>query len=168
AEDPDYLALSRPYRTSGTLLSEPGELRALAGFDPGIYARLRPHVCTLPDARLSPLNLNTLGPGDAPLLAMLTGGALDLRAAQRLIASRPAAGWRDTAAFWQLPLLQAMVPGPETLGPDVIGQPAVRSAYFRLQAEVQYGDAQVALSSLFELDAGGRARLLARRWTLEE
>ena len=163
AEDADYLALSQPYRTPGTLLSEPSELRALSGFDPATYARLRPHVCALPDARLSPININTLEPHEALLLSMLTDNALDPGTARRIIASRPAAGWRDIPAFWQQPLLQAMAPAFE-----VPEQLAVRTAFFHLQAEVQYGEAQVALSSLFELDAGGRVRLLARRWTPEE
>lgn len=163
AEDADYLARDTGYRTAGTLLSEPSELRALSGFDPATYARLRPFVCALPTADLSPINVNTLEPDEAPLLSMLTDNALGPEAARRVIASRPAGGWTDITAFWRQPLLAALVPGN-----DVLGQLSVRSRYFRLLAEVEYGDAQVALSALFELDASGRTRLLARRWTPEE
>ena len=48
AEDAAYAAMPRPYRTSGTLLTEVSELRAVKGVDAEVYARLRPHLCALP------------------------------------------------------------------------------------------------------------------------
>src|SRR3546814_9609699 len=94
---------------------------------------------------------------------MLTDNALDPRTARRVIASRPANGWLDVPAFWQQPLLQGMAPGQ-----DVLEQPAVNTAFFHLQAEVQSGDAKVALIFLSELDAYRRTRWLSRPRRQEE
>ena len=163
AEDAAYARHRPSYATSGALLAEPSELRAIAGYDAGTYRRLRPYLCALPDNALSPINLNTLRPGDVPLLQMLTGSALSAGEARRLIASRPPGGWAQVAAFWQQPALRALpLPG------EVLGQPRVRTRYFRLQVQVALGDAQLQATSLFDADAGGRIRLLARRWSEEE
>ena len=163
AEDGSY-ALRRPaYRTAGTLLAEVSELRAIDGYSPATYARLRPHVCALPTAELSPVNVNTLTADDAPLLAMLTLGALDTAQARRIIAARPAGGWRDHAAFWSQPALAAAsVPNP------VLEQTGLRTRYFGLHAQVEYGDAQAVLSELFEHGDDGAIALVARRWTADE
>lgn len=163
AEDGSYATLQPAYRTAGALLAEVSELRALNGYDAAVYARLRPHVCALPTADLSPLNVNTLRTQDAPLLTMLTLGALDPAQARRVIAARPDGGWRDHAAFWSQPALAAAdVPNP------VLEQTGLRTRYFGLHAEVEYGDAQVVLSDLFEHRRDGAIALVARRWTAEE
>lgn len=163
AEDAAYARHRPAYATSGALLAEPSELRAIAGYDAGTYQRLRPYLCTLPDNALSPINLNTLGPGDVPLLQMLTGSALGTGEARRLIAARPPGGWAQVATFWQQPALRALaLPG------EVLGQPRVRTRYFRLRVQVALGDAQLQATSLFDADAGGRLRLLTRRWSDEE
>ena len=47
---------------------------------PALYRRLRPWLCALPVSDLSPINLNTLLPEQAPLLAMLAPGQLERRA----------------------------------------------------------------------------------------
>src|SRR3546814_3410516 len=83
AEDASYLVRDPAYRTGGALLAEVTELRAISGFDDAIYRRLRPYVCALPSAALSPINLNALDEDDAALLAMLTDGELTPEAVQR-------------------------------------------------------------------------------------
>lgn len=163
AEDAAYANRQPGYRTSGTLLGEVSELRAIQGYNAGTYARLRPHVCALPVADLSPVNINTLEADDAVILSMLTAGALDPQQARRIIAARPADGWRDFTSFWGQPALaQAALPNP------VLNQVALRTRYFGLHAEVEYGDAQVVLTALFEHDAAGETSLVARRWTPDE
>src|SRR5690606_19137543 len=99
AEDAAYAGRGAGYRTSAALLAETSELRAVAGHDAAGYARLRPHVCAQPDNALSPINVNTLQAGDAPLLAMITDNALDAAAGRRVIAARPPGGWPDLVAF---------------------------------------------------------------------
>ncbi len=158
AEDAHYAHREPTSRTAAGLLADTSELRAIAGYSASAYARVRPYVCALPDAGLSPLNLNTLGPDDAPLLSMLTLGALDAAQARRAIAGRPAGGWTDAAAFWSQPLLAAAAP-PN----PVLEQVALRTRFFGVRAQVEYGDAQVVLDELLELRAGALL-LRARQW----
>lgn len=150
------------YRTAGALLAETSELRAIRGFTPEIYGRLRPYVCALPTADLSPINPNTLTEAQAPLLVMLTEGRMPLAVARRLIAARPAQGWA-AEEFLGLP---AFVEAP--LGPEADDQIKDTPRFFRLETEVAFGDAEVFSSALLEADAAGRVRLVARRWGLEE
>jgi general secretion pathway protein K len=159
AEDTDY----GDYRTAGTLLGEASELRAIRGYDADTYARLRPHVCALPVAAVSPVNVNTLDDGDALILGMLTDNAVAPDVARRILATRPPGGWRDPEAFWAHPaLVAAGVPEP------VRRQVELRTRYFKLQAEVEHEGADVVLGALLEHDPAGGVRLLARRWTPEE
>lgn len=165
-EDSGYARGRNSYRTGATLLAEPSELRAIHGYSNAVYARLRPHVCALPGTALSPVNLNTLQDQDAPVLAMLTAGAIDTARARRVIASRPAQGWRSYDEFWRSPGLADAVPDN-----SVLDQVALNSRYFRLHAEVDSGPAQVVLSALIEHRADlpdAPARLLSRRWSSEE
>lgn len=163
AEDASYVATALAYRTSATLLAEVSELRAIRGYEDHVYARLRPHVCALPSAELSPVNVNALRDGDGPVLSMLTIGAVVNGDAERIIASRPVGGWGDATAFWAHPALsKAVVPN------EVYDQVTQHSRWFALQSDVEYSGAQVVLSALLQLDDSGRAHLRARRWTPEE
>jgi general secretion pathway protein K len=162
-EDDAYVQSTPPYRTSGTLLSEVSELRAIRGFTPEIYARIRPFVCALPTADLSPINVNLLDRDHALLLTMLLGGELDPRAAADIVESRPDGGWQTVEEFWSNPFLREHLPSDATLD-----QVSLRTRFFGLQAEVDYAGSEAVMTSLFEQQAAGPVRLVARRWTLEE
>ena len=114
AEDGSYLTLQRPYRTAGSPMSAVSELRAIEGFTPDIYARVAPFMCV--GTADSPVNVNTLTPADAPLLAaaMATSEAEALG----LISQRPPGGWSDLALFVDEPTADDPVPDPE-LEPDL-------------------------------------------------
>ena len=157
AEDRDYAG----YRTGGTLLAEPSELRAIAGYGEAIYVRLRPLVCALPDPMPLVVNVNALDAGHGPMLAMLTAGALDAAAGRRVLAARPPRGWQDADAFWALPALAGVDPGAR-------GAISVRGNLHALRVEVELGDALLEMSALLHADAAGDARLLARRWSEPE
>lgn len=157
AEDRDYAG----YRTGGTLLAEPSELRAIAGYDAGTYSRIRPFVCALPDARPLAININALRPGDGALVAMLGGGVLDAAAGARVLAARPRSGWQDTADFWALPALSAVAEADR-------GAIALRGSLFELQADVAQGDALLEMSALLQVEGHDRTRLVARRWSEPE
>lgn len=160
AEDEAYLAGTPAYRTGGTLLAEVSEIRAIRGFTPAVYERLRPHVCALPISDLSPINVNTLTPNQGVLITLLTEGAVAPPVARRVIEARPAGGW-SVEEFWALPQLVEHIPADP-------GQIKATSRYFTLQTEVTYLDAEVVASSLFEVDPSGQVRLAARRWTYDE
>ncbi len=163
AEDQDYQSLPLPYRTSGSLLSEVSELRAVRGMSPAIYAKLRPYICALPRNELSPINVNTLLPDQAPVLAGLVENKLPLAQLRSLLANRPRAGWGSKSEFWSEALLRNVPVETESKS-----QVAVTSRFFTLEARVVYFETETVLSSLIEVLPGARLRMLDRRWTSEE
>ncbi|WP_122464579.1 type II secretion system minor pseudopilin GspK [Brevundimonas lutea] len=163
AEDGAYAGGRRPYRTSGTLLAEVSELRAVRGFDSATYVTLRPHLCALPTTDLSPINVNTLTEAQAPLLVMLSGGALGEGAARQVIVRRPAEGWTDVNAFWAEPLMAAVSPSDA-----LYDQVTVRTRFFALETRVTYADAEAVSTALLEAPLAGPVRTVARRWSLAE
>jgi general secretion pathway protein K len=158
AEDQAYGGPQSGYLTSGALLAEASELRAIRGFTPAVYARLRPYVCALPQAGVTPININTVPPEKAALIAMLADRPMAAAAARTLIAARPAGGW-TREEFLALPAVTDAAIGGDKLTDT--------SRYFRLETEVTYGDAE-AISSALLVNEGGRIRLAARRWGPEE
>jgi len=158
AEDNAYAGGDSPYRTGNTLFADIGELGALAGMTPEIMARLRPWLCALPTTELSPLNLNTLLPEQAPLLAMLAPGQLDIVRARRVLAGRPAGGWGNQIEFWRIDALRGL-----EVPLDVQLQAQLRTRWFALDVNVEVMDAEFSETAL--LDARLQpSRVVARRW----
>lgn len=162
AEDASYQRLDPGYRTPGRLMADVSELRAVAGVDAQTYARLRPWLCALPQAKPAPLAINSLTTDQWPLLAMLMPGRLTADSARQLIQSRPPNGWDNAAAFWQLPLLAAATPAA-----PVLDQVQLTPSFIRLQLALTQGDQMIRQTSLFAL-AGGKPVLIARTWLGEE
>ncbi len=158
AEDAAYGDGERPYRTANTMLAEVSELRSVAGMTPEYYEILRPWLCALPTTQLSPINVNTLIPQQAPLLAMFSPGRLSLDQAAAIIAARPATGWNSGSDFWSVPALVAVDAAPE-----IMQQVEIRTRWFRLDLEIVYATAELRQSALID---GGIApgRVVARQW----
>lgn len=163
AEDAVYASRSPAYRTGGVMLSEVSELRAVNGVTPEAYRALRPYVCALPTTDLSPINVNTLTPEQAPLLVMLTEGALSLSNARSVIAQRPRDGWSDAGAFWGLSAFRDF-----TTPPEVYDQVGVDTRYFDLTTEVAFAGARIVRSALLHAGDDGRVRTVAARWSADE
>ncbi|HJR56810.1 MAG TPA: type II secretion system minor pseudopilin GspK [Rhizomicrobium sp.] len=162
AEDEVYVNASLVRRTAATLMAEASELRALQGVTEPVYRQLRPFVCALPTTDLTRINANTLPPDRAVLLTAVTDGRLLPADAMRLIALRPAEGWRDVTALRAAPPAAA-IGGAGGLGEQV----SLTTRFFHLEADVRYGDGEVLSSSLFEKN-GFEVRLVSRRWGAEE
>ena len=158
AEDEAYAAGAAPYRTGNTLFADPGELRALAGMTPEIYARLRPWLCALPITDLSPININTLGLDQAPLLAMLAPGQLDVPRARRVLAQRPSNGWANQVEFWRLEAMSEV-----NVPLDVQLQPQLKTNWFTLDVRVQLMGAEFGETVLVDARLQP-SRIVARRW----
>ncbi|WP_439473008.1 type II secretion system minor pseudopilin GspK [Brevundimonas sp.] len=163
AEDGAYAGLSTPYRTAGVMLAEVSELRAVKGVDADAYRRLRPYVCALPTSRLSPLNVNTLTPEQAPLITMLTGGVIAPERARAVIAARPRDGWATGEAFWAASGLQGFTPDEDTRE-----QATVLTRFFRLRVDVEYAGVRAVRTALLEARQDGAVRTVIQRWTPEE
>ena len=158
AEDETYMAGEAPYRTGNTLFADPGEARRLAGMSGEIYRRLRPWLCTPPVTDLSPINVNTLSPDQAALLAMLAPGQIDVARARRVLAQRPADGWSSLVEFWRLEAMSEL-----NVPLDVQLQPRLKTSWFALDVRVAVGDSVVEETALVDARLQP-SRIVARRW----
>jgi len=158
AEDSAYTRLAAPYRTANTLMSDPSELRAVAGVTPQIYAKLRPYLCALPRAEPSRINVNTLLPDQAALLVMLLPDVIDQARARALLLNRPPQGFSSTVAFFN-----ALAQSGVTSGPDAEAQTAVTTQWFALTVNVAIGNTELAETALIDATRAP-VRLVSRQW----
>ncbi|MBY0520183.1 MAG: type II secretion system minor pseudopilin GspK [Sphingomonas sp.] len=159
AEDADYTGGNPRYLPANTLMTDPSELRAVKGVTPALYAKLRPWVCTLPVARPTRINVNTLLPEQAPLLAMLLPGTLDLGRARAVLLDRPPQGFTSTVAFWQRAVAKGVTAGPETQQ-----QTAITTQWFGLKIDVTLGETQLTQTALIDATEPP-VRLVSRAWS---
>lgn len=158
AEDARYTGSAAPYRTGNILMTDVSELRAVAGVTPALYRQIARWVCAQPVAAVSRLNVNTLAPEQAPLLAMLFPDTLDVARARQLLLERPPQGFASTVAFFQRPALQGLAAGPE-----IAQQTAITTQWFNLGVSVSLGNTVLNQQAL--IDARARpARIVSRAW----
>ena len=160
AEDEAYAKAAIPYRTANTLIGDPSELRTVAGVTPAIYKLVRPWVCAFNSAELAAININTIRPDQAPLLAMQYGGRLSAPQAAGIIRSRPATGWESVEKFTadRLSGLANVTGLQPTLD--------IRTRWFALDLDVTVDGAQVKERAL--IDAGiPPPRVVMRQWGAE-
>lgn len=159
AEDSYYQSLSVPYRAANTLISDVTELRALYQYSEKTFQRVKDYVCALPNTHLSPLNVNTMAPEDAPLLVMLVGRELEINAARRVIADRPRAGYISLGEFWSHPAFAGM-----GISPEAQEQVSVRTRFFALDATVSLDRVYLTVETIFEQRADGSVHRVSRRF----
>ena len=158
SEDAYYQSLPVPYRTAGRLVVDPGEMRAVRGMTPAYYTRLRPWVCALPGNELSPINVNTLRPDQARLIAMLSPATIDVRRAQSIIAQRPPGGVAAAADF-----LRPFAANGQTLGPEPLGQLKVTSRWFLIDLQVSVDSIRLDEQALIDVGVDP-PRVVSRSW----
>ncbi|MFL6843477.1 MAG: type II secretion system minor pseudopilin GspK [Allosphingosinicella sp.] len=158
AEDDAYRAAAPAYRPGDTFFADATELRAVAGVTPEIFRLVKPHVCALPTDSLSPINVNTLLPQDAPLLAMLAPGRVRIDRVRSVLASRPAGGWSSSYDFWR----SAQVAGIESAA-DPMSQLQLKTYWFTIDLDVRFQDAELEEWALVDARLSP-ARVVARRW----
>ncbi len=158
AEDADYARATPPYRSADRPMADASELADVSGVTPVLMQRITPWVCALPVNDLSPVNVNTLLPEQAPVLQMLTGPQLSAARARAHIAARPVGGYGSVNRFWNAPTLRGFVPTG-----DAASQVKVTTRWFRLKSEVHLGDVTLVSESL--IDAGRPpVHVVRRRW----
>lgn len=158
AEDSAYSGAKTPYRTANGLMVDASELRLIAGVTSPIYALVRPWVCVLPVNDLSPINANTLLPEQAPLVAMLVPGRLNLTIARAMIEARPQSGFTSASEFWALPARSGI-----TASPEALGQTQVKSRWFLLDVTVELAGAELRETALFDASSAP-VRLIKRAY----
>jgi general secretion pathway protein K len=156
AEDAVYVRAATPHLTANRFMTDASELRVVNGVTPAIYEALRPWICALPVADLSPINVNTLLPDQAPLLAMLLPQQLSVAQARQMLAQRPAGGYGSSNDFWK-PLQDR---GLTPLG-EVSEQVKVATRWFKVDLLVSVGGVEVSEAAL--IDAKAKPVRIVRR-----
>ena len=158
-DDIAYRQSAGRYLTGGEPLSELSELRAIRGVTPEIYALLRPYICTLPVTGPSPLSINTLSPDQARILSAALLGRLSEGAAEEVLRSRPAEGWKSLGEFFAHRELRSM-----ELPQEAMEALSLKTRFIELTAEITHLDADIVMSEILDL-RDGAARPIARRWS---
>ncbi len=156
AEDIYYRQLDKPYLSANALMIDISELRAVKGITPDIYARIAPWICALPTANLSPININTLRPEQAPLLVMLSDG-VDIVRARQFLSRRSTAGYASLNDFWAEPF-----PAGMGVGAEAESQVKLSTRWFRIDMAVAMQSALVEQRVLIDA-ARQPARLVHRQ-----
>ncbi|WP_265528080.1 type II secretion system minor pseudopilin GspK [Sphingomicrobium marinum] len=134
------------------------ELSRIDGVDADTYRLLQPWVCALPDHDLTGLNVETLQPEQAPLIAMLAPEQISIGQAHAHLAGRPASGYGSVYNFWNDGLL-----GGVNVSRQATEQLRVDTRFFTLDTAVDTGDLMVRQRALIAIE-DGHARRVWRRW----
>lgn len=105
------------------------ELKLLPAFPTMAYAKVSKLLCALPDSA-SKVDVNTLSPEQAAVLAALFPGKLTEDDAVRMIEARPETGWENREAFSKA--LEQNFPQIKDDLPAVADQISINSRYFRV------------------------------------
>ena len=149
AEDSVYRGMQSGYLAANRKMADISELRAVRGVTPKIYARIKPWICVLPVAEPVKLNVNTLTPEQAPLIAMLMPGELTVADARAALAARPAGGYGSSVRFWEARVFEGRKPSQ-----DVAEQAGVNSRWLALTTHVKVGDGVLTARSLIDANGG--------------
>lgn len=144
--------------SANQMMADQSELRSVRNVDGRDYQLLRRWICALPTTDLSPLNVNTLLPEQAPLLAMLGPGVLDLNLARAQLAGRPADGFGSVLEFWDTSPFAG-----HSLPDEATRQVQVKSRFFAVEAVVEVDQVTVAESALIDATTTP-ARIVRRQW----
>ena len=139
-------------------MADPSELRAVVGVTNEVYSRLRPWLCTLPRAKRSTININTLTPEQAPLVAMLLPDTLGVQQAAAGLLRRPPGGYADTQDFWKIFAASGI-----TADPAAEQQTGVTTRWFDLRVDVTVAGSELQEHALIDATTLP-ARLVSRQW----
>lgn len=131
-------------RSARVLLVDISELRAAEGMDAGLYKKIAPFICALPDTRQR-ININTLNEQQSIILAAFFAPGLSAGEARTLIQQRPQAGWESVEEF----LNQSIIANVDsTLKTQLKNVLSVESRYFQLLAEIKFAETRLFSRSL--------------------
>jgi general secretion pathway protein K len=135
--------------------ADPAEWGAMPGVSSEAFARARPFLCALPDREPAALNINTLKPGQEPLLVAAGFAPAYARAA---IAARPPGGYGFIGDFWRAATPDGMQPMGRFA--NAVG---TATRWRRVTVAATAGDAAVTLSALLDSRASP-ANIVAVEW----
>ncbi|UAA38908.1 type II secretion system minor pseudopilin GspK [Paraneptunicella aestuarii] len=154
AEDPDYESKPFPYLAANNLMVNKTELRLVNGAKLPWLTQLMPLVCAIPGVSVLKINVNTLTPEHAPLLAALTG--MTISTAENVIGSIP----YDTK--------EEFINQPEVAAQGLTDEQKdwfdVTTQYFILYTKASYNNATFAMSSVFKIDNAESIKVIRREF----
>ena len=166
AEDAAYRAMTPAYLPANTLMADVSELKAVRGVTAAHYARLKAYVCVLPVAEPVRINVNTLRPTEAALVAALWAESLTVAQVRSALAARPRDGYGSATRFWQAAPFQGLSP-PQ----DVAEQIVVSPRWILLTSRVEMGDTGLDVRSLIDVRRdrpGAEPQIVARQFGLTD
>ncbi len=140
------------------LMADAGEIVGVTGMNAETYEIVKPWICALPSAGTSPINVNTLSPVQAPLIAMMIPGKLGIAQARALIEARPSGGFDSGQAFWAGAAKDGLTPPAA-----VVEQTLVKTRFFTLNTSVELAGAEHQQWSLIDFEKPP-ARIVQRRF----
>lgn len=140
---------------TGMLLADASEWVTVPGVTAKHWELAGPLLCALPNREVTAININSLRPDQAPLLAAMGMGADEAR---RAIASRPAEGWSSSGDFWQQTSANST---PDTASAEMLG---VTSRWITLEVMARTANGAVGRELLLDT-LRQPARVASSRWT---
>ncbi len=157
AEDSTYESKSPAYLAANRLMSSQSELRLINGVSPKWLNALLPLVCVIPQSNTLSVNVNTLTPERAAVLAGITG--LSLPAAQNLIDARPPDGWDNSSDFLAEPAISAI-----ELSDEQKSWFSVTTEYFILHSKTRYNNARFTMTSVLKVASDSPVTVVRREF----
>jgi len=157
-EDAYYESLDYAYQAGNQGLLNISELRAIKGFNPVLYRKIRPYLCALPTATLK-INVNTIAVDKAEILAGLFTGKLSVDVAKTILEQRPNGGWETTADFWALAALESIeMSAAEKAAVDI------KSSYFVALLQAEFDTATIKVESVFKAESKDSVYVIRRQF----
>ncbi|BDX04592.1 type II secretion system minor pseudopilin GspK [Planctobacterium marinum] len=154
AEDADYESLEHPYLAANTKMASKSELRLVKGVELSWLSKLMPLVCAIPDKQDFELNVNTLTPEKAPVLAALLG--VSKSNAESIIGGIP---FDTPQQFFSEPNVSAV-----NLNTDLQNMFVVKTRYFILHVKTTYNSATFKMSSVFKVASDDTVHVIRREF----
>ncbi len=144
AEDYEYMGYEIPYRTGNGPLGALSELRTIKGFDAAVYKKLQPYLCVLPDDKYLQINVNSLKPEQAELLAILYKD-MTVESARTVLQNRPKDGWTQETFKTTTGMPDQAEENKWSKGVVVF-----TTKYFKVQAEAIVGRGRARVESILK------------------
>ncbi|WP_037444404.1 type II secretion system minor pseudopilin GspK [Shewanella mangrovi] len=160
AEDAEYESRKVPYRAANTLMNDRSELRAVLGVPKALYQQLQPYICVIPGNNSQVLNVNTVKPEQAALLAAMLLNKVSVNEAQNIIEQRGTAGYDKIEDFWEQGSLTNIAQQDDQLKSSM----SVSSKFFKLEAAAKVDDALFRLDSVLHVIGGNKLEVLTRQY----
>ncbi len=159
--DSHYESLKPPFLPPNGMIADSSELRAVNEMTGKIMLEIQPFICALPTSEWK-MNVNTLEPDQANLLAALFYPNLSVSDAKEIISGRPEKGWDTVSAFMSSSSVLSAL--SDTVREEAEKYLTVDSSYFSLDAQIFVGDSRVRIRSLLFSKDRKTATVIRRRF----